>query len=214
MKTMMIYIGALCLGVLLTLTKCSDDEQQVIEELAFSREPVKSPSINKLAPDFLDSLPVEVSNYIRNYSPVAIQEMKEYGIPASIKLGQAILESGYGTSRLAKKANNHFGIKCRSFGGLPIGELVNGCVEHPDALSSGEWTTARFLSFDSVWASYRAHSIVLSGSRYQDLRQYGVDYQKWAEGLYEKGYAVDRAYSQKLINVIETYHLYKYDSLI
>lgn len=210
MKTIYILgVVTLCLSFFCTM--CFDEEQQVIEELALVREQAKAPSINKPAPTF--SIPEDVAEYIDRYSDVAQQEMVRYGIPASIKLGQAILESGYGTSNLARRANNHFGIKCRSFGGLPIGELVKGCVEHPDASSTGVWSTARFLSFESVWASYRAHSIVLSGERYESLREYGRDYEKWAVGLYERGYAVDPLYSKKLIDVIKAYGLYRYDSL-
>lgn len=148
--------------------------------------------------------------YAQRYAHVAIAEMEKYGIPASIKLAQAILESGRGTSRLAVQANNHFGMKCREFNN-PIMELIDGCIDYPDSDRYGNWSKAKFLNFKTVWASYRAHSLLLSSGRYEDLQKYGRDYRKWAYGLQEKGYAVDPQYAEKLIRVIEHYKLYHYD---
>jgi flagellum-specific peptidoglycan hydrolase FlgJ len=52
--------------------------------------------------------------YLNKYSPLAVSEMRRTGIPASITLAQGMLESDYGRSTLARKGNNHFGIKCHN----------------------------------------------------------------------------------------------------
>lgn len=158
------------------------------------------------------SIPEDVDKYIQRYAHVAVSEMDKYGIPASIKLGQAILESGNGKSRLAIIANNHFGIKCRTFD-HSVMELIDGCVDYPDSDKNGKWSKAQFLNFKTVWASYRAHSLVLLGSRYKHLHTYGKDYRKWAWGLYRSGYAVDPNYANKLIAVIEAYNLSQFDTV-
>ena len=60
-------------------------------------------------------------DYIRQYHKIAVEEMKRYHIPASITLAQGLLESGAGRSELARKSNNHFGIKCgRSWDGRTV----------------------------------------------------------------------------------------------
>jgi len=160
-----------------------------------------------------DSLPVSVKAYVDRFYRVAQMEQKKYGIPSSITLGQGLLESDKGNSKLAREANNHFGIKCRDFGDSPIQDLVDGCLTHRDKNKHGEVERAKFLMMKSAWASFRAHSIVLQSARYKRLYAYGNDYRKWSYGLQECGYAVDKKYGDKLINIIEKYKLYEYDVL-
>lgn len=139
--------------------------------------------------------------YINKYSSLAVEEMHKYKIPASITLAQGILESGAGQSRLARKGNNHFGIKC---GGDWTGPTIR---EHDDARNEC------FRKYKSALHSYEDHSRFLAQRpRYKDLFKLSVtDYKGWAHGLRKAGYATDPKYATRLINIIETYDLHKYD---
>lgn len=139
--------------------------------------------------------------YIKTYSALAIEQQKKYKIPASITLAQGLLESGAGQSDLARRSNNHFGIKCHS-------DWRGGRVYHDDDLR-GEC----FRKYKRVEDSYEDHSKFLKRSRYDRLFQLKItDYTGWARGLQKCGYATDRAYANKLIKVIEDYELYRYDT--
>ena len=139
--------------------------------------------------------------YIKTYSALAIEQQKKYKIPASITLAQGLLESGAGQSDLARRSNNHFGIKCHS-------DWRGGRVYHDDDLR-GEC----FRKYKRVEDSYEDHSKFLKRSRYDRLFQLKItDYKGWARGLQKCGYATDRAYANKLIKVIEDYQLYRYDT--
>ena len=140
--------------------------------------------------------------YIKQYSSLAVQHQKKYRIPASITLAQGLLESGAGRSELARKSNNHFGIKCHS-------DWRGGRVYHDDDLR-GEC----FRKYKRVEDSYDDHSRFLAErSRYERLFKLNIkDYKGWAKGLQKCGYATDRAYANKLIKVIEDYELYRFDS--
>ena len=139
--------------------------------------------------------------YIKTYSALAIEQQKKYKIPASITLAQGLLESGAGQSDLARRSNNHFGIKCHS-------DWRGGRVYHDDDLR-GEC----FRKYKRVEDSYEDHSKFLKRSRYDRLFQLKItDYKGWARGLQKCGYATDRAYANKLIKVIEDYKLYRYDT--
>lgn len=141
-------------------------------------------------------------DYVRTYAPIAIQEMETYGIPASITLAQGLLESNAGDSKLARESSNHFGIKCRS--------KCRGCTcrNYTD-----DDVYDMFRVFDSVYDSYREHSLLLTNSgRYRGLFDLAPkDYEAWAYGLKAAGYATDKRYPQKLIQIIEELQLYKYD---
>lgn len=139
-------------------------------------------------------------SYVEKYAPVALQEMQKYGIPASITLAQGLLESNAGESRLSTESNNHFGIKCRS--------KCRGCTCRN---YSDDDIYDMFRVFDSAWESYREHSMLLQGSRYSHLKNYGMDYEKWAHGLKKAGYATDKRYAYKLIQIIEFLNLDRYD---
>ena len=140
--------------------------------------------------------------YINSYSQIAIEQERKYNIPASIKLAQAILESGAGTSYLAQEANNHFGIKCHT--------EWTGARAYKDAEIPNEC----FRRYGSVADSYEDHSRFLTERpRYERLFYIGKsDYRGWAKGLQDCGYATDQGYANKLIRIIETYQLYLYNS--
>ena len=139
--------------------------------------------------------------YIRKYAPLAVMEMHEYKIPASITLAQGILESGNGRSHLASKSKNHFGIKCHK--GWK-GEKV-----YHDDDEKGEC----FRKYKFVETSYKDHSKFLSSRRrYASLfKLRKSDYKGWAKGLKKAGYATDRKYPKKLIKIIQDYKLYEFD---
>ncbi len=141
--------------------------------------------------------------YVQRFAPVAISEMKKFGIPASITLAQALLESNVGESRLTKANKNHFGIKCFS----------QKCKKGHCANFTDDTHKDFFRVYQSAWESYRAHSGFLQGKRYQHLKNLGPkDYKGWANGLSKAGYATDKKYAEKLIKIIETLGLDKYDA--
>jgi len=152
-------------------------------------------------------LPIELSarltpeEYIERYKGLAVQEMKRYGIPASITLAQAGLESCWGSSELAVNANNHFGIKCHGW---------QGATYRKDA----ELPMECFRKYDSPEHSYSDHAEFL---RYRERYSFlfnlePTDYKGWADGLLSAGYATNPKYSILLIKIIEKYGLYKYDT--
>jgi len=139
-------------------------------------------------------------DYITRYKDIAIAEMNQFGIPASIKLAQALLESGNGNSYLAKEANNHFGIKC---GGVWNGKSVN----RPD-----DNLNDCFRVYDNPEQSFKDHSQFLLRKRYEKLFMLDKDdYRGWAKGLKEAGYATNPRYPDLLIDLIERYQLHQYD---
>lgn len=140
-----------------------------------------------------------VHKYIEKYLAVAKHEAKVYNIPVAITLGQAILESDAGQSRLAKRENNHFGMKWSGRGKYGI--------------YADDSPKDKFEKFKSVWWSYRYHSHLLAKtSRYKHLTKLPrTDYKKWAYGLKRAGYATEPKYAEILISIIERYELYKYD---
>jgi LysM repeat protein len=138
--------------------------------------------------------------YIEKYKGIAIQEMNQYGIPASIKLAQALLESGNGQSALAIQANNHFGIKCGS-------DWTGGKSYHND-----DEDNECFRVYSHPEQSFRDHSEFLLRKRYADLfRLNKDDYKGWAHGLKAAGYATNPRYAELLIDLIERYDLHQYD---
>jgi LysM repeat protein len=141
--------------------------------------------------------------YIRKYAPIAVKEMHEYKIPASITLAQGILESSRGRSELALKSNNHFGIKCHTGW---TGERV-----YHDDDEKGEC----FRKYVYPETSYNDHSLFLTQRRrYAFLFDYNIkNYKKWAYGLRKAGYATDKKYPAKLLKIIKDYKLYEFDDV-
>ena len=140
-------------------------------------------------------------DYIDTYSALAVEHQEEYGIPASITLAQGLLESGAGRSTLAREGNNHFGIKCHKE------------WEGETMLRSDDKPNECFRVYDSPEESYRDHALFLKRDRYRKLFDLEVtDYQGWARGLRECGYATDPNYAARLITIIERYSLYDYDT--
>jgi flagellum-specific peptidoglycan hydrolase FlgJ len=140
--------------------------------------------------------------YISQYKDIAKNNMKQFGIPSSICLGQGILESGAGTGPLSSLANNHFGIKCHQ-------DWAGPSVKYDD-----DSAQECFRKYDQASESYNDHALFLKGRRwYEPLFKLDKgDFKSWAKGLKAAGYATDPKYSEKLIAIIERYHLDQYDA--
>ena len=155
-----------------------------------------------------DNMRPHVVAYIDTYKYIAIDEMVRSGIPASITLAQAIIESNAGISSLAKSSNNHFGIKCKSY-------WTGSAHYYPDddRDANGKLIPSCFRKYDSVRASYADHSdFLMRTPHYQPLFAYDkTDYELWAKGLELCGYASDPHYAEKLINTIRMYKLDEFD---
>ncbi|WP_299398253.1 glucosaminidase domain-containing protein [uncultured Gelidibacter sp.] len=168
------------------ISKPSDKRTETVPPVATAPRPTGNLNITEV--------------YIANYSEVAKNNMRQHKIPASITLAQGILESGSGRGRLAVEGNNHFGIKCHGWTGDKI--------YHDDDASQ-----ECFRKYPHAEQSFQDHSEFLtSRGRYADLFKLDLDdYEGWAKGLRESGYATDRKYPEKLISLIERFQLYIFD---
>ena len=139
--------------------------------------------------------------YIAQYKAIAMKEMKRTGVPASITLAQAILESNSGESNLAKNHNNHFGIKCKSD--------WTGAKAYQDDDAKQEC----FRAYDNAEVSFKDHSNFLKNRpNYVDLFLLDpVDDTAWAYGLKKAGYATATDYPKKLLKIIDDYELAQYN---
>lgn len=166
--------------------------------------PTESQSNQEKAPKTIDNKPAfsnPVEAYIWQYSGIAQEEMRLYGIPASITIAQGILESGSGQGNLTMRSNNHFGIKCNGWEGAK--------VYHDD-----DELQECFRKYNDPKYSFRDHSLFLyERPRYAFLFDYEIsDYKSWAKGLRRAGYATDKKYPDKLISLIERFHLHELDA--
>lgn len=140
--------------------------------------------------------------YIEANAEAAMEQMRRYGIPASVTLAQGIIESANGKSTLAQTANNHFGVK-GTFNGAYV-------------LANDDKPNEKFKKYDSVAQSYEDHSKVLMANRYQKYTN-GLahdDYRGWATAIKKGGYATDANYVGTIVSVVETNDLQKYDRMV
>lgn len=140
--------------------------------------------------------------YIDQYAEYAMEQMRRYGIPASVTLAQGIIESANGKSTLAETANNHFGVK-GTFNGAYV-------------VANDDKPKEKFKKYDNVGQSYEDHSKVLMASRYQKYVSSlsPDDYKGWAAGIKKGGYATDSNYVSTIVGVIEGNNLQKYDQMV
>lgn len=150
---------------------------------------------------FFNSAVAQELSYVDIYHPIAVREMHQYGIPASITLAQGILESSRGKSALAAEGNNHFGIKCHKG------------WEGPSMLLDDDAPDDCFRVYEDAESSYKDHSIFLTTrSRYDTLFTFDIkDYTSWAYGLSACGYATNPKYPELLISIIESANLQRFD---
>ncbi|GHE29582.1 glucosaminidase domain-containing protein [Sphingobacterium griseoflavum] len=183
---------------MLVFGACSSQRSKVLQSPSTSSKP-RTGTFGSI-PNRKGSVSTSGTDYIARYKDIAIAEMNQFGIPASIKLAQALLESGNGNSYLAKEANNHFGIKC---GGIWSGRSVSRPDDNPNDC---------FRVYDNPEQSFKDHSQFLLRKRYEKLFMLNKDdYRGWAKGLKEAGYATNPRYPDLLIDLIERYELYQYD---
>ncbi|ARV09292.1 N-acetylmuramidase [Winogradskyella sp. PC-19] len=187
-------------GVVTKKKKSTTKTEKVVKKEVSETQSTKTPSNPVVV---IPRKRTSVDTYIDTYANIAMAEMRISKIPSSITLAQGILESGSGNGRLAKEANNHFGIKCHGWKGAKI--------YHDD-----DEDQECFRKYKAAETSYKDHSEFLTGrGRYAKLFQLKPDdYKGWARGLRAAGYATDRKYPQKLISLIERYELYKYDEQV
>jgi flagellum-specific peptidoglycan hydrolase FlgJ len=157
---------------------------------------------NNIDPAIVAHKRKKCDDYIKHYAPIAVKEMKQYGVPASITLAQGLLESNVGESKLATKNNNHFGIKC----------FARSCKKGHCSNYTDDSHKDFFRAYPNANESYRAHSLFLQKDRYKHLKKLGTkNYKSWAHGLRKAGYATDKKYAPKLIKLIEVLGLARFD---
>jgi Mannosyl-glycoprotein endo-beta-N-acetylglucosaminidase len=149
-----------------------------------------------------------VKSYINKYSDIAQDESKRSGIPTSIILAQAILESEFGNSKLCERSNNHFGIKWKK---ASDGDFVYSLDDDYD--SKGNHVASKFRKYASAESSFRNHSdFLMTRNHYKPLFKYSrTNYEDWAYGLRECGYSTEKTYGAKLIEIIHRFDLDKFD---
>lgn len=187
--------------ILLSLVSCLPKQHLPKKSQRLESPPRTEPIIRVPTQPVITSRNTSAEAYIAQYKDIAIQEMNQFGIPASIKLAQALLESGNGSSMLAQQANNHFGIKCASGW---TGKRV---------LKDDDYADDCFRVYDRPEQSYRDHSEFLLRKRYAALFELDKnDYVSWARGLKSAGYATNPKYAELLVSLIERYQLFQYDT--
>ncbi|RYZ99359.1 MAG: LysM peptidoglycan-binding domain-containing protein [Sphingobacteriaceae bacterium] len=192
-KLTYILIGIACIA----LIACSP-RKKAISNKQVNQNNQSIQKANKAA--IANYVPYSAAKYIERFKAIAIQEMNQYGIPASVTLAQGLFESGNGNGELAKVANNHFGIKCsgdwRGQSYYKDDDNANDC----------------FRVYRNPEDSFRDHSEFLKKKRYAALFELDKnDYEGWAYGLKAAGYATNPQYPQLIINVIKKYNLDQYD---
>lgn len=167
--------------------------------------PVLNPNYIKkhhVSQEIVDEKMQVCADYIDKFSAAAVREMHAYGIPASVTLAQGLLESNAGGSLLARKANNHFGIKCFS----------KTCKRGHCMNASDDTHKDFFRMYPNAGDCYHAHSEFLQADRYKWLKKFAKnDYKNWAKGLKKSGYATAPHYAEALITIVETLDLQKFD---
>ena len=150
----------------------------------------------------------KTTNFINKLAPLAVADYKRSNVLPSLTIAQGILESGWGESELAVKANNLFGIKADA---RWSGKVYNTeTKEYYDSSNTPTTITANFRSYDSWEGGVKDHSEFLKADRYSKVLS-AKNYQEACTEIYKAGYATDPNYTSKLIKLIEDYSLHKYD---
>lgn len=186
------------------MSSCSllkkEQQSAPLTQIAKPAEPLKNSE--KVSTTTSSTIKTPAESYIERFKIIAISEMNSSGIPASITLAQGILESGNGNSRLAKEANNHFGIKCSTEW---KGETILQDDDNKDDC---------FRVYKSAEESFKDHTEFLKRKRYALLFELDKnDYRGWANGLKTAGYATNPRYAELLISLIERYELNRFDRI-
>lgn len=151
----------------------------------------------------------KTSNFINKLAPMAVEDYKTSKVLPSLTIAQGILESGWGESELATKANNLFGIKADT---RWTGKVYNTeTKEYYDNSNIPTTVSANFRSYDRWEGGVKDHSELLKADRYSKVLS-AKNYQEACTEIYKAGYATDPNYTSKLIKLIEDYKLYEYDT--
>jgi LysM repeat protein len=149
--------------------------------------------------------------FIASIGEAAVESQDKTGIPASVTIAQAILESYWGSSRLAREANNYFGIKAQTRSGpagnvwLDVWEVIGG---------RNIVQTQPFRVYHTIAESFIDHGrFILENSRYASALAVKDDARKFARELNRDGYATDPGYAAKLIGLMDRYDLYRFDQV-
>jgi len=127
---------------------------------------------------------------------------RQFGIPASVQMAQSIQESGWWASAFFERTGNSFCVKC----------FKKNCDEGHCVRWSDDTPRDRFVKYSSEADSWFHYARVVTGKRYAHLLRHGSDYRSWCRGLQDAGYATDKKYAERLIELIEQHKLWKYDS--
>lgn len=169
-------------------------ESSVMDRFDFSS--IIGGTDRQLQHDLYQVDPEIVAVYVQRFGRVARTEQKKFGIPASIILANALLNSQAGQNQAATKANNHFGLPCT-----------------PDWMGE-KWESkdSCYRAYENAWTSFRDHSFYLTTGKFSTLRQLDKqDYKAWAKALEEKSYSKNKDLGKQLIEVIEKWKLYELD---
>jgi len=201
------YKKIVLIAFILILVGCSSSKSRIVTTKSGNSNYNKTTSTVNQKANSNSKLVVTsdlINGYVFHYKDIAMNNMKNFGIPASIILAQGILESGSGQSNLAVTANNHFGIKCYTD--------WKGDTAYQDDDAAQEC----FRKYKNPEESFQDHADILSKrKRYASLFNLKKgDYKAWARGLKAAGYATDPNYPEKLINYIERYQLNEYDNMV
>jgi flagellum-specific peptidoglycan hydrolase FlgJ len=187
-----------------------DDSVLIADTNEASSTPKKEETPNETSETSLEQ------KFIDEIMAIAKEEEKKYGIPAKIKVAQAIVESGWGRDEIAKEYNNFFGIKHKpDFSDEELKYVTGKIVKPTSEFKSGRKVNikAEFAAYKNRWASMRHHSLFLRSridgefnkyySRLKDIPM--SDYKKWAITLQKAGYSTNPDYANSLIRIIEKY---------
>ncbi|GAA3345927.1 hypothetical protein GCM10020358_54920 [Amorphoplanes nipponensis] len=160
------------------------------------------------------SVTLTPAQFIANSVPGAQRGWREYGVPPSVTIAQAILESGWGRSGLASVDRNYFGIKCQNGS---YGKLADGCHVYRtnECTKAGTCfaTSASFRTYPSQSHSFRDHgSFLRVNSRYAGAFVHTQDANKFIWAVWKAGYATDPNYYTKVTGIMAAYDLYQYDT--
>ena len=154
------------------------------------------------------------AEFVKAAVPGAQQGWREYGVPPSVTIAQAILESGWGRSGLALNHRNYFGIKCQNG---RYGTLANGCYTYRtnECTKAGNCfsTTGVFRTYASMGHSFRDHGNFLRvNSRYKPAFAHTKNANKFIWAVWKAGYATDPNYYTKVTGIMAAHKLYQYDT--
>lgn len=137
-----------------------------------------------------------IEDFLRRFQNVAQAEQEKFGIPASIILANALLQTSAGTQESASAHQNFFSLPCDDGWAGLTGRTGTGCVR----------------AYESAWTSFRDHSLYLTSGRYQPLTQFSeTDYRRWAVGLGELGYNDTDELAKQLLRTVDKYQLFRFD---